>query len=341
MLVRATYVGVTVFTLFMCAPAQADSATPHCRYVNLVTLPAEMAGNRVVVQGSINGKASPMLIDTGAQRTTLASQGVDYFGLSLLHSQVSQSGIGGEAVTYQAVADDMALGKFHTWPHKRLMVEMNSLLAYKVIVGADILFNSDVEFNPADHYIKFFKPADCDKTSLAYWSDGAIDVASADISSTDIRQVVTVEINGQKLRALIDSGSQYSLVNTAFAARLGITPGSPNVKKIGTAMGSGTHQIDTWISKFDSFSIGEETIKNPSFLMTDLWGAMLSDNNNIAMSAFTHDQPDMLLGADFLRTHRVLMALSQHRLYFSYMGGDVFPDLTQAPGKVSGNPAIK
>jgi hypothetical protein len=34
--------------------------------------------------------------------------------------------------------------------------------------------------------------------------------------------------------------------------------------------------------------------------------------------------PDMLLGADFLRSHRVLLAMSQRRLYFSYVGGRVF-----------------
>jgi hypothetical protein len=32
----------------------------------------------------------------------------------------------------------------------------------------------------------------------------------------------------------------------------------------------------------------------------------------------------MLLGADFLRAHRTLVAHSQHRLYFTYVGGPVF-----------------
>jgi len=40
--------------------------------------------------------------------------------------------------------------------------------------------------------------------------------------------------------------------------------------------------------------------------------------------------PDMLLGSDFLRAHRVLIAHSQRKMYFSYTGGTVFPE---APGK--------
>jgi hypothetical protein len=34
---------------------------------------------------------------------------------------------------------------------------------------------------------------------------------------------------------------------------------------------------------------------------------------------------DVVLGADFLRAHRILFAMSQHRLYMSYLGGDPFP----------------
>jgi hypothetical protein len=39
----------------------------------------------------------------------------------------------------------------------------------------------------------------------------------------------------------------------------------------------------------------------------------------------------MLLGVDFLRSHRVLVAHSQRKLYFSYIGGTVF----QPRGKLS------
>lgn len=35
--------------------------------------------------------------------------------------------------------------------------------------------------------------------------------------------------------------------------------------------------------------------------------------------------PDIVLGADFLRAHRVLTAMSQRRFYLSHNGGEVFP----------------
>src|SRR5205809_5183046 len=40
------------------------------------------------------------------------------------------------------------------------------------------------------------------------------------------------------------------------------------------------------------------------------------------ISDFLREQAEMFLGADFLQAHRVLVALSQRRLYFTYLGGD-------------------
>jgi lipoprotein NlpI len=60
------------------------------------------------------------------------------------------------------------------------------------------------------------------------------------------------------------------------------------------------------------------------------------------MPDFMHSQ-EMLLGTDFLRSHRVLIARSQHKVYFSYAGGQVFP-ATPALGcdeRVSGKNATQ
>ena len=34
--------------------------------------------------------------------------------------------------------------------------------------------------------------------------------------------------------------------------------------------------------------------------------------------------PEMLIGADFVRSHRIYVALGQRKVYFSYLGGPVF-----------------
>ena len=56
----------------------------------------------------------------------------------------------------------------------------------------------------------------------------------------------------------------------------------------------------------------------------------------------------MLLGTDFLRSHRVLVSHSQRKIYFTYAGGPVFsiddpielpPEPAKAPAKDAGTKA--
>jgi len=336
---RLGITGMVLSSLYLCAePVRADTAsTPQCHYVNLVTLPFKTVNNKVIVAGSINGKATDMVLDTGAQSTSLTKAGVENMGLTLLHSQVSSVGIGGESDTYEVVVDDMALDKYHTKSHRRLLVLMNSFLPYNAIIGANILFSSDVEFNFTDHTVKLFRPSGCDDTFLAYWDNNASEAPLVEMSSKDARQVVMVELNGKKIRAMIDSGAPYSMISLNFAAGLGMTPQSPGVKKMGAVAGVGKHQTQTWLGQFDQLTIGGETIQHPALVITDLWGSARSDATTSAMSGFLDDQPEMLLGADFLRAHRVLFALSQKRIYFSYVGGNVFGGATGARPTASEN----
>ena len=59
------------------------------------------------------------------------------------------------------------------------------------------------------------------------------------------------------------------------------------------------------------------------YLVGHIPGAVFFDIDGVA--DHSTGLPHMLLGADFLRAHRVLVARSQGRLYFTYSGGTVFP----------------
>jgi len=262
---RVGIFAVAIISFFLCSfSASAEPDRPHCKYASLATLPIQTLHNQLIVHGSINGKATDMLLDTGAQRTTVTRSGVENLGLPMFHSQISTIGVGGDSETYETTVDEMALDRFKTSHRSRFLVAMNSSVNYNVVVGTDMLFNADIEVNMADHYVKLLQPSNCNDAVLAYWDKHASETPLSEISSVDRRQVVTVKINGQKIRALIDSGAQYSLLDLAAAARLGMTPESPGVIKAGLGGGFGAHAVETWAGQFDSFAIGDEQVNHPT-----------------------------------------------------------------------------
>ena len=116
-------------------------------------------------------------------------------------------------------------------------------------------------------------------------------------------------------------------------------------KKMVTLTDEGGHDVtfatgDTKVSlngeasKIESFTIGDETIRNPSIRFTNL--EVMGSETGTRL-ATRRELREMLLGLDFLRAHRVFVAHSQRKLYFTYTGGRVFA----APPPPSEKPAAK
>ena len=140
-----------------------------------------------------------------------------------------------------------------------------------------------------------------------------------------------VKINGQSARAQLDSGASSSVVELDLASRLGLTPQSPGVVPGGCSFGLGKHPVESWTGQFESFAIGNERIRNPRLRFADLWKDVTYTQTGSRVPKKLEGLPSMLLGADFLRSHRVLIAHSQRKIYFTYAGGTVFPATPAKP----------
>ena len=252
--------------------------------------------------------------------------------LALSHSGTYSIGTGGESKVYTAFVNDIKIGKVG-WHGVNLEVTWDTDLPYGAIVGANFLFQNDVEFSLRDKEIRFFEPKDCDNAFLGYWDKNAVAIRLDEMAPDDLRPTVEITANGKKLRALIDSGAPLTSIDVAAAARLGVTPQSPGAIAVGAVGGVGTHENDAWTVPLDDITIGDETISHPRILMLNLYGSLYKDEHARWAGEYVEGQPPVILGEDFLRSHRLLVAMSQHTLYFSYVGGVVFG----APAEERGN----
>jgi predicted aspartyl protease len=192
-----------------------------------------------------------------------------------------------------------------------------------VLLGDDFFQQVDVEFDLAHNAIRLYETKDCEGMSLAYWATEPAGEVPIEAGSS-IR--FTVAINGKPVRAELDSGATASVLTKADAARLGVTPESPGTVP-GNCItdGDSKRTLESWVGQFESFTIGNERIRNPNIRFADLWKHATYTETGSRLPTRLAGQPDILLGADFLRAHRVLVARSQRKMYFTYAGGTVFP----------------
>jgi tetratricopeptide (TPR) repeat protein len=195
------------------------------------------------------------------------------------------------------------------------------------LLGQNVFRIADVEYDLANGVIRLAQPKDCKNTPLAYWADAEHkQFSSLDIDFATPHEPHTIGVaylNGEKIRVMFDTGAGVSQMTLAAAKRAGITPSSPGVSDGGSTFGVGHRAVKSWIATFDSFKIGEEEIHHARlrFGDIDLRGT------------------DMLIGPDFFLSHRVYVASSQRKLYFTYNGGPVF-DLRAAPKPEAGTAGV-
>jgi len=210
--------------------------------------------------------------------------------------------------------------------------EHNRNDAAAVLLGYDFLRKFDVEFDLAHNVVRLYQPKECNGALAAAWATESrlneVEIEPIDEVSPQI--VLTVRINGQPVQALLDSGAEVSILSKRDAAAAGVTPETPGVALVGTIGGLGGKPVTTWIGPFRTIAIGNELIKNAALPFADLYRRNTYTPIGSLVPRTVDERQLMLLGVDFLRAHRVLVAHGERKIYFTYVGGPVF-QMVKAP----------
>ena len=314
----------TLFVLLALAAAATlatMAADGKCQLVKIAEWPLRSDLYRPAVDATINGQKVGVLLDTGANLSYIRRSAADKLGLTRFPKRgYYMSGIGGESRVEEARVDEFRIGQaaYKNWV-ALVAGEQQFPGDLAVLLGYDFFHQMDVEFDLPNNVVRLFDALGCERASLGYWS------AQAEQLPLEPGKYIlfTVHINGKPFLAQLDSGASLSTLSRESALQLKVTSQTPGVAADGCS---------TWIAPFEGFRIGDEVIRSPRLRFADLWQP---EPTGRTIARRLNDLPDMLLGVDFLRTHRVFVAHSQGKLYFSYSGGTVFPT---TPGTSCGEP---
>ena len=274
-----------------------------------------------IVEGFVNGRKVLVMLDTGGI-TMIFRSATERLGLSPHYARHYRVvGVGGETDVESTTVEEFKIGSLvrTDW---QVMVAGERKSPADVLLGEDVFDKVDVEFDLPHKQVRLFQPSGCENVPLAYW---APQQASPLNLGAGPKIVVPVKVNGLRVQAILDSGAAVSLLNSGVAKRLGFTSNSPGLVSSGQHAGVGPNLVNSWLARMQSFSIGGETISDTVIRFADL-----------GLGA------EMLLGADFLRAHRVLVAHSQRKMYFTYEGGPVFETrVPSSAGEPSSEEAMK
>ena len=313
----------------MVAPAAADEK--HCQLQALGEMPVTIEGGVVSTTGEVDGKPVRLIVDTGSFGTILFEAEAQKLGLFLRRTGGKAYGVGGASDVYTARVKSFRLGDLSE-RDADLVVTGRGLGGAQGLVGGKFLLQADVEFDLPHGKIRFFRPKDCEGDQVVYWGEA---YAVAPMLPTTADEILTeVKVNDIRLVAKMDTGAGVSVMTPQAATVAGVALKSASLTNEGETQGLGPKAEAQYADVFPTFSFGEETIHNATLRVVDLFGRDKETQLNDLIPTPVTDQPQMLLGADFFRAHRVFVAREKHKIYVSYQGGPVFQPPTAPPPRV-------
>ena len=312
-----------------------------CKLAMLSEWPLRIENNQLLVEGALNGQPARVVLDTGFPRTQLNRATAARLNAARQDLKRERMfGYAGEAKVEIALLDEFRVVDFKRAPW-RMVISGERDLGADVRLGEDFLSLVDVEFDLEHNAVRLFQPENCDGKKLAYWaSDGQSvgDVPIDPIIASHPQIVLDVAINGKTISALLDSGAAASMLDKPAASRLGATPETPGVTVVGQNTGAGGKVLPVWRALFQSFAIGTETAKDVWISFSDLFRDANYASIGSHIPTKVEGSQQMLLGVDFLRTHRVLVSHSQKRMYFTHHGGLMFASSPSTDAQADTNP---
>jgi tetratricopeptide (TPR) repeat protein len=297
----------------LCALMTPESLAGQCKLGKLVEFPITMVDLRPQMTAKINGTDVRLMVDSGAFFSVISPASAAELHLP---TRPAPFGFYVHGVNGNASASITRVKEF-TIPGVTLH-DIEFIVAGSQIdrgsvgvLGQNVLHYADVEYDLAQGVIRLMKPVDCGgKVTLAYWADKSTSYSVIPIESRErtASAIGHASINGTEIRVVFDSGAGVSTLTLRAAARVGIRPDSPGVVSGGMSGGFGANMVPSYIAPVESFKIGDEEIRHTRLRFAD----------------FQLGDADMLIGPDFFLSHRIYVANSEQKLYFTYNGGPVF-----------------
>ncbi|MGF6766138.1 putative aspartyl protease [Paraburkholderia sp. GAS33] len=283
----------------------------NCRLKVEAKLPLTQIHGHYLAPVDIAGKSYPIEVDTGADKTALTPQAADTLQLGQDMSAAERVGGVGGSVDPQYSRIISAL-KFGSSEWDNLVVPTSNMLTATQLamsptpiglLGANVLSRYDVEFDFPASTMTLYSAEGC-LGRFAPWV-GNYYSYSPEYTQRH-RFILSLVLNGHRVRAVIDTGASRSLLTRAAAVAVGVDGATLDRDPTSSGTGMKGTPIDIRLHRFDSLRIGPITYRN---VVIDVGDTPLAD-------------ADMLLGMDFMKSRRV---------WFSYSTGWVFMQPASGP----------
>jgi tetratricopeptide (TPR) repeat protein len=287
---------VLVFAISVGVRAEDCSHTP---LAELPMVPNDQG--TPVVSVLIDGKPSDVLLDTGGFWSLIDPSFARRYG-SRRSEVVGRLGLQGIKLTRAVRVPSIQIDSLRV-SDVDFFVEPDGYLRAAATLGGNWLGHMDIEIDPAQKKVAFFPINHC-RDEIVAWPHS--DLAEVPVTVDRNQKLITIPLalDGQEIRALIDTGSPETFLSTRAAKRLFGLDDTSSSAVSATQQADGVK--DGYRRQFHELRMGGIVFRDP-------W---------LVVAPVSRDGPDMILGMNDLSSLHLYFAYHENKLYASTVRGD-------------------
>ncbi len=294
----------------------ACAETPElgdCKLTPVTKMSLQRRGGLLITQVGINGQWARMIVDTGAERTTLSTQAAERLKLGRDLNRVMRSvGVGGASQNADAVVDGVVLGGVR-FPLERVAVgTLNMGDTADGLLGADVLLAFEMDIDVPENLVTLYRVRRC-LDARPSWTEPYLEITG--VSARKDRLLVPFELDGASGTAIVDTGAEATVIGVQMARRMGLTEQSMSMDRVVHLRGAGAGTATARLHWFRQLRIG------PAVRQGLMLTVMPTD---VGVG-------DALIGQDFLRDRRVWMSFPTRRFFVSRLAHEITPPVRPQP----------
>ena len=294
-----------VFLLLLAVIAPGCEAPPGagCTLTMIARMPLQVQDHLLVVPAGINGHTVRLVVDSGAERTTISDTTAERLGLPHDPRYINHSlGVGGVTTSTDVSIERLVLGGVH-FPVDRIAVGSFTLrtargLNADGVLGADILLAFDMDIDVPGGELTLYRRRSC-PDARPTWTQPAIEITGVRVRRD--RLLVPFELDNQFGMAILDTGTQGDVVGVDMARRLGLDAPTLAHDPVVRQHGVGPGETISRLHQFSLLRIGPVVEASPRI-------TVLPSDFGIG---------DGLIGAQFLEGRRVWLSFHSRRIFVS------------------------
>ena len=289
----------------------ACAGDPPCRLEKLAELPVRIEGHLPVLAVQINGQPAAMILDTGSDGTVLTRAGARRLGIPIGAATATVNGAAGPETVGVGRLDSLALGGV-VLPNVKAFLSDSPRPPIDGLIGIDVLVGYELELDLPHQRVALYRARSC-VTAQPDWPAPYVQLPTQQQAGSG-HLFVPVEVDGQGLRGLLDSGASASTLSLQSAEDAGMTR-----RRLATLPAIRSQTVNAaglvlHLAHFHALRVGTDVVEEPVLAIGDL-------------PPFAGD---LLLGSDYLASRRV---------WFSFLLGRVF--VQSAPAAVGRDTLVR